>query len=286
MKTIKTITSLLLVVLFQVACSTQDDQIIRGDQNNQVELDPILEFLGTYNFYHAGNSIPFDFTENSIVINMADMTGSGQENEHYEILAVYQNISNKVKKVVTKQQSKNIYKAFFLSDQDLESFNFNMDATYNFENLAQAIQTNYPQPNTNITIDHNKGIYGWIKLTKQEQKPEEITLPVNGKYEFSAQGFTYFYHFTNTKVNFNDSYSMQILAHNTSTNKILLKGIDPGVENSYYVIQLENITKESVQIARKTYNQEQAKAQAEAEFASKEILEANFSTYISKNTTL
>ncbi|MHC5200757.1 hypothetical protein [Myroides sp. LJL119] len=281
MKKLKTLASLMLVVLFQVACSSDDNSVIRVDQDDQIELGEKLDFQGTYDFFHAGNGIPFDFAPTTITVNMSDMAGSGQDNQVYEIIGVYQNTTNKVKKIVTKQKDENLYKAFFISEQTSESFNFNMDSTYNFDNLAQAIQTKYPEPGSSIAVDHAKEIFGWIMLSKHDG-PSQITLPVNGKYEFSAQGHTYFYNFTNTSVNFNDSYSMEVLAYNTNTNKILLKGIDAQVANSYYVIQLQNITDQSVDIARKTFTEAQAKEQAESEFASKETIDAKFTTYDQK----
>lgn len=277
MKSIKTFSFLLILAMIFTSCSSDDNDTIRVEDKNQVEIDPTLNFEGIYNFMHAGNPISFTFSKDAIQVNLANMTGSEQENQRYEIISIYKNKLSNIEKVVTKDIQTGNFKTFFMTNKTSESLLFNMDGTYSFENIEQAISSTYPQANEVIEVDHSKNIFGWIKLEKDNEIV--IELPVQGKYQFSQQGFTYFYVIENDKVNFNDSYSMEVLAFNTKTNKILLKGIDPSVENSYYVMQLQNIEAESVEIARKTYKTEDAKELSQKDFASQSTLEANFTKY-------
>ncbi|MHC5352848.1 hypothetical protein ACYSNX_01430 [Myroides sp. LJL115] len=279
MKSIKLFFCLFLLAAITTSCNSDDNGNIYTDTKDQKELSPRLDFEGEFNFIHAGNPIPFTFTPNTISIDMGDMTGSGQKDQLYTIVSIYENTITKVQKVITQNPEDKTFKAFFIANKTENGFLFNMDATYHFDQVDRAIKSKYPDPTVNIEVNHGKEIFGWLPLVKAEQSNNKIELPVEGKYLFSAQGFTYYYEFDNQKVNFNGSYSMEILAFNNKTNKILLKGIEPNVQNSYYVIQLKSIDQNSVEIARKTFANENAQQLAETEFAGQESLESNFTKY-------
>ncbi|WP_353102999.1 hypothetical protein [Myroides odoratus] len=282
MKVTKFLSALAILAFISVgttSCSS-DDNVIRPekpDENGQTEVGTELHFEGTYAYGHAGNPIPFDFKKKSISMQMSLMAGSGQEDDLYNIIKIYKNADG-VLKVVSKHETASEYKAFFLRNiKDGESLDINID--YSFTSEIEAIKAVYPASG-NSTPDHANNKFGWLKLTKMNGEPsEKINLPVQGKYVFSAQGHTYFYNFSNTIVNFNGDYDMTVLKHNTNTNKILLEGKGDKA-GTYYVTQLKNITANTVDIARLTFGEADAKTKAEAEFAlATDLTGGRFTTY-------
>lgn len=279
---IKKVLSLFAISAFLLtSCSSDDNSPIRPEQKDQTEVSKESPVVGEYSYNHAGNPIPFVFEKNAITMKMSGMAGSGQEDDIFTVLTTYKN-SEGVLKTVAKNKETSEYKAFFFRDikDDKSEFMFNMDLTAKSE--IEAIKSVYPAKD--IVVDHNKGQFGWLKMTKGAIV-EPIALPVNGKYVFSQSGHTYYYNFTNEVVNFNGAYDMTVLAHNKNTNKILLQGKDESVKNNYYVIQLKNIVDDKVAIARLTFSTATAKADAEKEFASQEDIKANFTTYTKDNGT-
>ena len=277
MKITKLFSALAIFALLITSCSSDDD-VIRNpppEQGGQKEVGTELPFEGTYAYGHAGNPIPFEFKKKSITMQMSLMSGSGQEDDTYNIIKIYENTDG-VLKVVSKHQTANEYKAFFFKNIKEESLEINIDFDFNSE--KEATESTYPSAGA-VAPDHQNNKFGWLKLTKTGNETVKINLPVQGKYVFSAQGFTYYYDFSNDKVNFNGDYDMKVLQHNTNTNKILLEGLGEKAGN-YYVTQLKNITETTVDIARLTFvPAADAKATAEAEFASLEEVGARFTTY-------
>ncbi|MGS4346481.1 hypothetical protein ACKUSY_12975 [Myroides odoratus] len=277
MKITKLFSALAIFALLITSCSSDDD-VIRNpppEQGGQKEVGTELPFEGTYAYGHAGNPIPFEFKKKSITMQMSLMAGSGQEDDTYNIIKIYENTDG-VLKVVSKHQTANEYKAFFFKNIKEESLEINIDFDFNSE--KEATESTYPSVGA-VAPDHQNNKFGWLKLTKTGNETVKINLPVQGKYVFSAQGFTYYYDFSNDKVNFNGDYDMKVLQHNTNTNKILLEGLGEKAGN-YYVTQLKNITETTVDIARLTFvPAADAKATAEAEFASLEEVGARFTTY-------
>lgn len=281
MKVTKLLSAFAIMALFAVgttSCSSDDDVIRKEDnKNGQTEVGSELPFEGTYAYAHAGNPIPFEFKKKSIAMQMSLMAGSGQEDDTYNIIKIYKNKDN-VLKVVSKHSKESEYKAFFLRNiKEGESLDINID--YSFKSEIEAIEAVFP-PSGNGTPDHANNKFSWLKLTKSGgEQPVKINLPVQGRYVFSQQGHTYYYTFGNTVVNFNDSYDMKVLQHNTNTNKILLEGTGEKA-GSFYVVQLKNITENTVDVARLTFGEADAKTKAEAEFAlASELTGARFSTY-------
>ncbi|MGQ8867178.1 hypothetical protein [Myroides sp. TSA_177.3] len=272
--------AILAFISFGTTSCSSDDNVIRPekpDENGQTEVGTELHFEGTYAYGHAGNPIPFDFKKKSISMQMSLMAGSGQEDDLYNIIKIYKNTDG-VLKVVSKHETESEYKAFFLRNiKEGESLDINID--YSFTSEIEAIKAVYPASG-NSTPDHANNKFGWLKLTKMNGEPsEKINLPVQGKYVFSAQGHTYFYNFSNTIVNFNGDYDMTVLKHNTNTNKILLEGKGEKA-GTYYVTQLKNITANTVDIARLTFGEADAKTKAEAEFAlATDLTGGRFTTY-------
>ena len=282
MKVTKFLSALAIFALISVgttSCSS-DDNVIRTekpDENGQTEVGTELHFEGTYAYGHAGNPIPFDFKKKSISMQMSLMAGSGQEDDLYNIIKIYKNADG-VLKVVSKHETASEYKAFFLRNiKDGESLDINID--YSFPSEIEAIKAVYPASG-NSTPDHANNKFGWLKLTKMNGEPsEKINLPVQGKYVFSQSGHTYFYTFSNETVNFNGLYDMKVLKHNTNTNKILLEGLAEKA-GTFYVVQLKNITANTVDVARLTFGEADAKTKAEAEFAlATDLTEDRFNTY-------
>ncbi|WP_060872702.1 hypothetical protein [Myroides odoratus] len=282
MKVTKFLSALAIFALISVgttSCSS-DDNVIRTekpDENGQTEVGTELHFEGTYAYGHAGNPIPFDFKKKSISMQMSLMAGSGQEDDLYNIIKIYKNADG-VLKVVSKHETASEYKAFFLRNiKEGESLDINID--YSFTSEIEAIKAVYPASG-NSTPDHANNKFGWLKLTKMNGEPsEKINLPVQGKYVFSQSGHTYFYTFSNETVNFNGSYDMKVLKHNTNTNKILLEGLAEKA-GTFYVVQLKNITANTVDVARLTFGEADAKTKAEAEFAlATDLTENRFNTY-------
>ncbi|MEK6493529.1 hypothetical protein [Myroides odoratimimus] len=280
---IKKVLSLFAITAFLLtSCSSDDNEIIRPEVKDQVEVSKESPVIGEYSFNHAGNPIPFEFQKKTITMKMSGMAGSGQDDDIFDVITTYKNKEGVLKTVAKNKQ--NEYKAFFFRDikDDNSEFMFNMDLTAKNEN--EAIKAAYPAKD--IVVDHDAGQFGWLPLTKGTVV-EPIALPVNGKYVFSAttpQGtFTYYYNFSNDVVNFNGDYDMTVISHNKNTNKILLQGKDEKVKDFYYVIQLKNIKDDNVDIARATYKADKdgltPKQQAEKEFASQEEIKANFTTY-------
>ncbi|WP_233266234.1 hypothetical protein [Myroides fluvii] len=275
----KFLSALAILALLTASCSS-DDNVIRTekpDENGQTEVGSELHFEGTYAYGHAGNPIPFDFKKKSIAMQMSLMAGSGQEDDTYNIIKIYKNTDG-VMKVVSKHQTNSEYKAFFLRNiKEGESLDINID--YSFTSEIEAIKAVYPASG-NSTPDHANNKFSWLKLIKMNGEPgEKINLPVQGKYVFSQQGHTYSYTFSNETVNFNDSYDMKVLKHNTNTNKILLEGKGEKA-GSYFVAQLKNITATTVDVARATFGEADAKIKAEAEFAlATDLTGGRFSTY-------
>lgn len=273
MKVTKFLSALAILAFLSVSCSSDDDVIRKKD--GQTEVGSELPFEGNYAYAHAGNPIPFEFTKKTISMQMSGMAGSGQEDDNYNIIKVYKD-DNNVLKVVAKHVTESEYKAFFFRNIKDESLDINID--YSFKSEIEAIETTYPSTG-NTTPDHTNNKFSWLKLTKTGNETVKINLPVQGKYIFSAQGHTYYYSFTNSVINFNGSYDMKVLQHNKNTNKILLQGIGEKA-STYYVTQLKNITENTVDVARLTFGEADAKAKAEAEFAlATDLTGANFTTY-------
>lgn len=272
--------AILAFISFGTTSCSSDDNVIRPekpDENGQTEVGTELHFEGTYAYGHAGNPIPFDFKKKSISMQMSLMAGSGQEDDLYNIIKIYKNADG-VLKVVSKHETASEYKAFFLRNiKDGESLDINID--YSFTSEIEAIKAVYPASG-NSTPDHANNKFGWLKLTKMNGEPsEKINLPVQGKYVFSQSGHTYFYTFSNETVNFNGSYDMKVLKHNKNTNKILLEGLAEKA-GTFYVVQLKNITANTVDVARLTFGEADAKTKAEAEFAlATDLTEDKFNTY-------
>lgn len=276
MKITKLFSAIAVLAFLVTSCSNDDGSPIRPDGgSDQTEVGKELTFEGTYEYGHSGMPIPFEFAKKTITMKMSEMAGSGQDDDLYNILTVYKNKEG-VLKVVAKNAAKSEYSAFFIKNISDKSVDFNMD--YSFSNEKEAIDSTYPTEGQNAP-DHSNMKFGWLTLYKAGESETKITLPVNGKYVFSSQGHSYYYDFSNEVINFNGSYDMTVLAHNTSTNKILLQGADESVAGKYYVAQLKNITENSVDVARLTFSGDNAKTEAESEFAKSEEVGANFSTY-------
>lgn len=279
MKVTKFLSALAILAFITVgttSCSSDDDVIRQENNNDRTEVGSELPFEGTYAFVHAGNPIPFEFKKKTIAMQMSLMSGSGQQDDIYNIIKIYKNKEG-VLKVVSKHQTDSEYKAFFLRNiKEGESLDINID--YSFNSEIEATKSAYPAAGTTAP-DHANNKFSWLKLTKAGEQPIKINLPVQGKYVFSGGGHTYFYNFTNDLINFNGSYDMKVLKHNTNTNKILLEGVQDKA-GTFYVIQLKNITANTVDIARLTFPEAaDAKAKAEAEFASSTEISATFTTY-------
>lgn len=272
----KKILSLFAITAFLItSCSSDDNTPIRPEIKDQVEVSKESPIVGEYSFNHAGNPIPFHFEKTTITMKMSGMAGSGQDDDIYNVITTYKNEAG-ILKTVAKKKETSEYKAFFFREikDDKSEFMFNMDLTAKTE--IEAIKAAYPTKD--VVVDHKKGEFGWLKLTKGTVV-EKIELPVNGKYVFAQGTHVYYYNFTNEVVNFNGAYDMTVLAHNKNTNKILLVGKDDSVKNSYYVIQLKNITEDKVDVARLTFSETTAKADAEKEYASQTEIKASFTTY-------
>lgn len=280
MKITKLFSAIAVLAFLVTSCSSDDGSPIRQDKE-QTEVGKELTFEGLYEYAHSGMPIPFEFAKKTITMKMSEMTGSDEGDDVYDIQTVYTNKEG-VLKVVAKNAVESEYAAFFIKNISEESVDFNMD--YSFPTEIEAIESDYPA-NEASTPDHGNMKFGWLTLYKSGDSGNTINLPVSGKYVFSQQGHTYFYNFSNDVVNFNGSYDMTILAHNTSTNKILLQGLDESVKDNYYVAQLKNITDNSVDVARLTFSGENAKTEAESEFAKSEEVSANFTTYIKEGSS-
>ncbi|MGL5275203.1 hypothetical protein [Myroides sp.] len=271
---IKKVLSLFAISAFLLtSCSSDDNSPIRPEQKDQSEVSKESPVVGEYSFNHAGNPIPFVFEKNVITMKMSGMAGSGQGDDVYNVITTYKN-SEGVLKTVAKNKETNEYKAFFFRDikDDKSEFMFNMDLTAKSE--IEAIKSAYPAKD--IIVEHNKGQFGWLKLTKGAIV-EPIALPINGLYIFEDQGHKYTYNFSNEVVRFDSgfsAYDMTVIAHNKNTNKILLEGKDDSVKGRYYVIQLQNINGKLVEIGRTTYLATE-KEKAEKEFASSAKLKDN-----------
>ncbi|WP_158210078.1 hypothetical protein [Myroides phaeus] len=282
MKLTKLFSAFAICVFLLTSCSNDDsNEPIRVDQKDQQEIGKELPFKGEFIYAHSGMPIPFTFEKNSITMNMSQMAGSGQDDDKYNILTVYKNKEG-VLKVVTKHEKESQYKAFFLRNIKDESLDINID--YTFKSEIEAIKTNYPSK-AGGALDHANNQFGWLLLTKKSSQSTPINLPVNGKYVFTQGQHSYYYNFTNETVNFNGSYDMKVLAHNTSTNKILLQGVDTERKDFFYIIQLKNIKENNVDIARATFNEGETKKLAEKEFAGIEELKNNFTTYTKEDKT-
>ena len=285
MKVTKLLSALAMLALISVgttSCSSDDDVIRKEDNNtNQTEVGSELPFEGDFAYAHAGNPIPFEFTKKTISMKMSGMAGSGQEDDNYNVIKVYKD-KNNVLKAVAKNTKESEYKAFFFKNIKEESLDININ--YTFKSEIEAIESTYPTSG-DITPDHGNNIFPWLKLTRTGgEEPAKINLPVQGKYVFSQSGHTYFYTFSNATVNFNGAYDMKVLKHNTNTNKILLEGIGEKA-GTFYVIQLKDITENTVEVARLTFGEADAKQKAEAEFAlASELTGGKFNTY-SKEAT-
>ncbi|MGL4583827.1 MAG: hypothetical protein ACRCVU_12700 [Flavobacterium sp.] len=272
----KKILSLFAITAFlMTSCSSDDNTPIRPEIKDQTEVGKESPIVGEYSFNHAGNPIPFHFEKNKITMKMTGMAGSGQDDDVFDVITTYKDKAG-VLKTVAKSKETNEYKAFFFRDikDDKSKFMFNMDLTAKTE--IEAIKAAYPAKD--IVVDHAKGQFGWLEMIKGAIV-EPIQLPVNGKYVFAQGTHVYYYNFTNEVVNFNGAYDMTVLAHNKNTNKILLQGKNEEVKNKYYVIQLKNIKDDNVDIARLTFSETTAKADAEKEYASQTEIKANFTTY-------
>ncbi|MDR0229803.1 MAG: hypothetical protein LBI72_12190 [Flavobacteriaceae bacterium] len=276
MKLIKLFAAVAILGLLSTSCTSDDNSPIPvTPTNEQKEIGKEMPFTGEYQYSHSGMPIPISLDKKVIVLKMSQMAGSGQGDDTYEVIAAYQNKEG-IYKTVAKNKDAKEYKAFFFRNKQEKSVDINLDYTFNTE--IEAINATYPK-DSNTAPDHGAMKFGWLKFTSIDDIKVEIKLPVNGKYSFSQQGHTYFYNFTNDIVNFNGAYDMKVLAHNTKTNKILLKGISGDEANYYYVIQLKNIVDNKVDVARMTYKADDAKTAAEADFASQTEITARFTTY-------
>ncbi|MDR2222027.1 MAG: hypothetical protein LBE34_04715 [Flavobacteriaceae bacterium] len=276
MKLTKLFAAIAILGLLTASCSSDDNSPIPVNPvSEQKEIGKEMPFVGDYQYSHSGMPIPISLEKKVITMKMSQMAGSGQEDDIYSVLTVYQNKEG-VYKAVAKNKDAKEYKAFFFRNKQDKSIEINLDYTFTTE--IEAINTTYPK-DSNTAPDHGAMKFGWLKFTILDDTKVEIKLLVNGKYSFSSQGHTYYYNFTNEVVNFNGAYDMKVLSHNTKTNKILLKGISGDEANNYYVIQLKNITDTKVDIARMTYKTTDAKALAEKDFASQVEVEAKFTTY-------
>lgn len=277
----KLFASIAIFSFLLVGCSSDDDIIRKPDELNQTEIGKQLSFEGDYQYIHGGNPIPFSFSKTKIVMLMSQMTGSNQEDDNYNIISIYKN-DQAILKVVAKHENISEYKAFYFKNITEASLDINIDHTFSSE--IEAIEAKYPSTGA-ITPDHTSNTFGWLKLTKKSENTNPINLPIQGKYIFSQQGHTYSYSFANDKVNFNDSYDMSVIRHNTITNKILLEGLGDKA-GTFYVIQIKGITNTTVDIARNTYGDTDGESKAQIEFASSEEIQgARFSTYTKENTT-
>lgn len=277
MKLTKLFTLVVLLGLFSISCSSDNDPIsVPKPDDFQKEVSKEMTFTGNYVYTHAGNPIPFVFEQKTISMKMSEMGGSNSADDVYEVITVYQNKAGNITKAVAKNKDAKEYKAFFFKNIANASLDINID--YSFPTEIEAINVSYPSEQGN-PVDHTKNQFGWLKLTNSDTSTVVVNLPIEGKYIFEQQGHSYYYTFSNTVVNFNGSYDMQVLKHNTNTNKILLKGIEADKSNTYYVIQLNEIEGNNVLIARATYNDANAKADAETEFASATELAKAFSLY-------
>ena len=285
MKLFKVLAFMAVISITTISCSSDDNSIIRTEvKDQQLTGKNLTQVKGTYNYFHSANPIPIEFTEKQITIKMGDMLGSDQDHDIYDIRNVYKNTTTNVIKIVAHSKTENLFKAFFITNINENTFKFNMDNNYNFPTEEEAINTSYPDPTAVISVDHVKGIFGWLNL--EANTVVKIALPISGKYAFSiTMGGTthsYSYSFTNEKVNFSDKYDMIVLAHNTTTNKILMVGEGEN-ENIYYVAQLKDITEDTVKIARTTFGEKTKdlnKQEAEKEFAAQQELTASFTEYL------
>ncbi|MDM1528280.1 hypothetical protein [Myroides odoratimimus] len=271
---IKKVLSLFAITAFLLtSCSSDDNEIIRPEQKDQVEVSKESPVLGDYSFNHAGNPIPFHFEKTTITMKMSGMAGSGQDDEIFNVITTYKNAEG-VLKTVAKNKDNNEYKAFFFRDikDDKSTFLLNTDLSASSE--IEAIKAAYPAKD--IIVDHGAGQFGWLPMT-QGAIVEKIKLPISGLYIFEDQGHKYTYTFSDEVVNFDSgfsAYDMTVLAHNKNTNKILLEGKDESVKGRFYVMQLQNIKGKLVEIGRTTYLSTE-KEKAKKEFASSAKLKDN-----------
>ncbi|MBW3518284.1 hypothetical protein [Flavobacterium sp. NKUCC04_CG] len=282
MKIIKIFALIAITSLLAVGCSSDDSSPIippgPGPENpTQKELDAKFPVIGTYEYAHAGMKIPYVFTATTLVVQNSNMSGEDTEEV---VVKAFQNLSDNVYKIVTKETSTGQYTAFFLRNITAESLEINMD--YTFATEKEAIDTKYADPNEVPNVGHTK--FGWLKLTKASIA--SISLPVSGKYIFDGtaqSGGVYSYNFTNEKVSFDAGapYDMKVLAYNQTTKKILLEGLDSKA-GTYYVAQLKDITDTSVKVARETKapaGGNNPKTEAEAVFNSPADVTGNFTEY-------
>lgn len=283
MKTLRLFLFIGLLGIMGTSCSNDDNTTIPVDPNpdEQTQKKIGTKFLidGDFEFAHAGAGI--DFTFNEITFEMDD-SGLGGAKSTFNLVAMYQEVKSGVYKAILKDGSSKA-PTIYLRNIKENSMEINIDWLLNpYENGEEAEKAEYPTANATIG-NHDGGQFGWLVITRKTGAPITVNLPISGKYVFSQQGHTYYYTFSNNIVNFNGSYDMEVLGYSNTNNKILLKGADKTVEDRYYVIQLKNITENSVDILRKTYSETNAQAEAEAEFAKAEDADGGFNTYIKES---
>ncbi len=276
MKTIKLIAFIGLFGLLTVGCANDDNSIIeKPDEqvdSNQKKVGSTFETTGVFDFKHAGANIPFEFTKTNFIVKTSAL---GQANSDSKLITLFINKEN-VNKAVLKQEDGK-YLALFLRNIKENSMDINMDYTFDTEDAAN--KAAYPDPKASMG-SHDGGQFGWLSLTKSEAGEVSIQLPINGKYIFDGTvmgGGIYSYIFTNENISFDagSPYEMKILKHNKDNNKILLEGLG-SKEGTFYVVQLKDITENTVKIARDTKTN---KSEAETTYESNSDVSGNFTEY-------
>lgn len=258
------------------SCSNDDNNTINVPDNDQpVEQKKVgtdFETTGKFEFKHAGANIPFEFTKTSLIVKTTDL---GKPDSESKLITLYIDKQN-VNKAVLKQENGK-FQALFLRNIKQNSMEVNIDHIFDTE--KQAIEASYPDPNASMG-NHDTGQFGWLALTRAEDAPEPIELPVTGKYIFDGTAFgggIYSYTFTNQKITFDagSPYEMQVLLHNKNNNKIFLEGLGDK-KGVFYVIQLKQVKENTVEIARVTKTN---KAEAQEIYQDSKEIPANFTEY-------
>lgn len=176
---IKKVLSLFAITAFLLtSCSSDDNEIIRPEQKDQVEVGTSLPITGYYVFPHTPTMpLPFKFESDKITIFFAD--NDQATNEVYNVVKVYKNTANVIKAVTTPKDGKG-YKTFFFREQTENGVQIHMD--YTFDTESEAVNTAYPTDKKtttrNVTIKadnpHGSMKFGWLQLNKEQEKVQNM----------------------------------------------------------------------------------------------------------------
>lgn len=172
MKLTKLFTAFAVMAFLITGCSSDDNnEILRPDNKDQVEVPSGLPITGKYIFPHTeAMPLPFTFTKDKIVITYKDDKSS--QDEVYDVHKVYKNSTNIIKAVTSKKDVEG-FKVFFFRNETEEGVEINMD--YDFDKEEDAIKSAYPLDQTkariNVRIDnpHGNMKFGWLKLRKSKE---------------------------------------------------------------------------------------------------------------------